>query len=320
MNERLVVRCTSVGGEAVIAHGGAGGWSREKSRQAIEAVRKAVEKGIRVLRELRDPLDAVAAAVRLLEDSGVLNAGRGSILTLNGIVEMDAGLMDNQGVVGAVAAVRRILNPILAALVVARETPHVLMAGAGAEKLAESFGVGQHPGPLPERVAQAYRRLREQRNRLFYHLWLEKVSLVPGIDADTVGAVARYGGLLAAGTSTGGISFKLEGRVGDSPVPGAGFYTGKRIACSATGIGETILADMLCMRIVERGEELGLRRAVPEVLGAYSERHPRGSVGVITVSSTGEACIGVYNAAMPYAIATGDRIEAGVCGSFEVKR
>ena len=314
-----MVHCTSIGGEAVVAHGGAGGWSRERGRQAVEAVRMAVERGIRVLRELRDPLDAVAAAVKLLEDSGVLNAGRGSVLTLNGIVEMDAGLMDNRGVVGAVAAVRRIANPILAALIVARETPHVLMAGAGAERLAESFGVGRHPGPLPERVAQAYRRLREQRERILYRLWLEKASLVPGIDADTVGAVARYGDLLAAGTSTGGISFKLEGRVGDSPIPGAGFYTGRRIACSATGIGETILADMLCMRIAERGEQLGLRRAVAEILGAYSERHPRGSVGVITVSSMGDACIGVYNAAMPYAIASGERIEAGVCGFPEVK-
>ena len=315
-----MIRCISIGEEAIVAHGGAGGWSRDRGMQAVEAVRKAVEVGIRVLRELRDPLDAVAAAVKLLEDSGVLNAGRGSVLTLNGVVEMDAGLMDNQGVVGAVAAVRRIANPILAALIVARETPHVLMAGIGAEKLAESFGVSRHPGPLPERVTQAYRRLRGQRDRILYRLWLEKVSLLPGLDADTVGAVARKGELLAAGTSTGGISFKLEGRVGDSPIPGAGFYAGRRIACSATGIGETIIADMLCLRIVEKGEEIGLQSAVAEMLGMYSERHPRGSVGVITLNSSGEACIGVYNAAMPYAIATSDRIEAGICGESEVKK
>ncbi len=312
MRARPLVRCVDVGSSpALLTHGGAGGWSRERAEKAVRVVKAAAEAGWRKLLELVEPLDAVAVAVKHLEDSGVLNAGRGSVLTLNGIVEMDAGLMDSNGVVGAVAAVRRIANPILAALIVARETPHVLMASVGAEKLAEAFGVRLHPGPLPERVAAAHLRRRRERDRLLLRLWLEKAGLAP---ADTVGAVARYEGLVAAGTSTGGVSFKLEGRVGDTPIPGAGFYASRRVACSATGIGEAILADMVCLRIAEGYGDSGLEGAVEGVLRRFGERHPRASVGVITVSSSGEACIGVYNAAMPYALMAEGIREAGICG------
>ena len=313
MDPTFNISCFEVGDAAVIVHGGAGGWDREKAKEAIEAVGRAAERGLETLKALRDPLDAVAAAVRSMEDSGVLNAGRGSVLTLNGLVEMDAGVMSSEGLVGAVAAVRRVANPILAALIVARETPHVLLAGPGAERLAEAFGVGRHPGPLPERVAAAHRRLERDRWRLLYRLWREKTTLYSA--CDTVGAVAVYRGVLAAGTSTGGLSFKLEGRVGDSPIPGAGFYATREAACSATGIGEAIIADMVCLHVARAVEGRRLEASIAETLSRFHARHPTASLGVIAVDRRGVACTATVNALMPYAIAsTTGKLRADILG------
>ena len=312
MRPGLHLICRRVDGDVVVVHGGAGGWSREGRERALEAVRSAASIGYEKLVTLGDPLDAVAAAVRSMEDSGVLNAGRGSVLTINGVVEMDAGVMNSEGVVGAVAAVRRVANPVLAALIVARETPHILMAGVGAERLAESFGVGRHPGPLPERVAAANERMLRGREKLLHSLWKAKTSILDA--SDTVGAVARRGELLAAATSTGGVSFKLEGRVGDSPIPGAGFYASRAAACSATGVGEAILAEMVCRRIAEKRAEHSLGEAVAAILHLYAERHPGIPLGVITVDAEGSICVGTVNAAMPYAIAWRGGVEAGLIG------
>ncbi len=286
------------GSVTVLTHGGAGGWSRERANEALKVVEAAAMRGREVFSEARDPLDAVAAAVVVLEDSGVLNAGLGSVVTLEGSVQMDAGLMSSCGVVGAVAAVERIRNPILAALIVARETPHVLMAGRGAERLAAAFGLPPHPGPRPERVAQLSSRALRDRAGLLARLWGAKTGMAY---CDTVGAVASTPEGLAAATSTGGVSYKLEGRVGDSPIPGAGFYADRLVACSATGIGEVILVEGVCRRLAEALKTgKSLCQAMLELLEWYTARHPEAPLGVIAVDSGGCGCAGVASgASMP---------------------
>ncbi len=298
---RVAAELLAEGDVLVLTHGGAGGWSPERSRDALHAARLAAEEGLRVLMDVGDALDAVAAAVRSLEDSRVLNAGLGSVLTLSGRVEMDAGVMSSEGVVGAVAGVRRLRNPVLGALIVARETPHILVVGEGADRLGLSFGVAEHPGPDPDRMRIYFEARTSKRHSLLARLWRAKTL------GDTVGAVAAAGGSTAAATSTGGLWFKLDGRVGDTPLIGAGFYASHAAACSATGVGETIILNRVCGRVVELIEE-GFEplEAARRVVGAHTERFGYGTLGVIIVARCGDEYCGVAatNAKMPVGYAS----------------
>ena len=186
--------------------------------QILAAGRPALARGAAAL-------DVVEAAVRAMEDSGVLNAGRGSTRNRTGDVQMDAAIMDGRGQAGAVAAVHHLRNPVSAARMVMERSPHVLLAGADAERFA--VGLGATP------VATDYFRATG--------------AFVAPADADTVGAVALdRSGNLAAATSTGGIFGKLPGRVGDSPVIGAGtFADNATAAVSATGQGEFFMRLVL---------------------------------------------------------------------------
>ncbi|AEM39436.1 peptidase T2 asparaginase 2 [Pyrolobus fumarii 1A] len=294
----------------VVTHGGAGGWDKKRVVKALDVVREAARVGYVKLVE-GDVLDAVVAAVKFMEDSGVLNAGLGSVLTLDGVLEMDAGLMTSWGLVGAVAGVQRLRNPILAALVVALETPHVIIAGEGADALGESFGVAAHPGPMPERVATHAKNMIKSREKILARIASGKLSILELNGADTVGAVAYspHSGLAAA-TSTGGVSGKLRGRVGDTPIPGAGFYATRRVACSATGIGETIILSMACRciaELIEDGEqpEEALRRVVEEHTRTFGEN----TLGVIIVDANG-CGYAATNARMPTGVATPRSLEA----------
>jgi len=209
-------------------------------------LREALSTGYDLLKSGRGSLDAVIAAVMVLEDSPLFNAGRGSCFNADGEIEMDASVMEGERLrAGAVAVVRRIRNPVLAARLVMEKTRHVLLAGDGAEKLARRHGL---PLERPEYFHTALRRSALQRKLKNHH--------------GTVGAVAldRHGNLAAA-TSTGGYTGKLPGRIGDSPLIGAGTYADNRAcAVSGTGLGEAFIRAAVAYdtaaRMRYRGESL----------------------------------------------------------------
>ncbi|RLE57181.1 MAG: asparaginase [Thermoprotei archaeon] len=242
----------------ILVHGGAGRWRRVPKERLLECrrvLREAIEVGFEVLKS-GSALDAVVEAVARLEDSGLFNAGRGSALNLRREVEMDAGVMWGRDLsVGAVAAVRNVRNPIKLARAVMERTDHVLVVGAGAEWLAKVFGQYQEHVIDGDRLQRFERYLREWvEGRGF--TWLRRnveLAKLLGIVQDTVGAVALdRSGNVAAAVSTGGYWLKLPGRVGDSAVPGAGFYADNSCAAaSATGVGEYIMRFCLCYRVCD---------------------------------------------------------------------
>jgi isoaspartyl peptidase/L-asparaginase-like protein (Ntn-hydrolase superfamily) len=209
---------------AVAIHGGAGVMRRDKPG---EPQRAALERALEAALAEKTALDAVVAAVLVLEDSPLFNAGRGSCFNAEGEIEMDASIMDGATLrAGAVAAVRRVRNPVLAARAVMEKTRHVLLAGESADRFARAQGLKLEP-PAYFRTEN---RLRALQKKLKHH-------------HGTVGAVAldAYGNLAAA-TSTGGYTGKMPGRVGDSPLIGAGTYADNRAcAVSGTGLGEAFM-------------------------------------------------------------------------------
>ena len=274
---------------AIAIHGGAGAVPRERLsaeraaryRAGLEA---ALEGGCAVLERGGSSLDAVSTAVRLLEDDPLFNAGRGAALTREGAVELDAAIMDGRQMrAGAVASVRHVRNPVELARRVMEKSRHVLLVGAGAEEFA-----------LEERLALVpnhYFRTAERQEQLESEQRGERVSdLVPPPAPGTVGAVARDAeGNLAAATSTGGMTNKRPGRVGDSPIVGAGTYAKNGVcAVSATGHGEyfirAVAAYHVCAAVEYRG--FTLQQAVHEVLHTIL-RGLGGSGGLIAVDRDG---------------------------------
>ncbi len=221
----------------MVIHGGAGTIERgdmtpEKEKSYREGLEQALKAGYDVLARGGSSLDAVESAVRLLEDNPLFNAGKGAVFTHEGTNELDASIMDGRTLnAGAVAAVKHIRNPISLARLVMEKSPHVMLVGEGAEAFGKRMGV-----PF---VEQKY-FYTDQRWR---ELERAKASPSPASDKDrhgTVGAVALdKSGNLAAATSTGGITNKEFGRVGDSPIIGAGTYaSNETCAVSCTGDGE----------------------------------------------------------------------------------
>jgi L-asparaginase/beta-aspartyl-peptidase (threonine type) len=244
-------------GSVIVVHGGVG--SRPDYKDGCE---RAACRGLERLRQGGDALDAAISAVVAMEDDGRFNAGSGAALGLDGeTIEMDASIMDTRGRLGAVACVRGVKNPVLLARSVA-DTPHVLLAGEGAERLAHALGLPAHPGPGERQRAQQRQILQQLAgsvpampgvsNRLFERFWNYKspLHLPPGAACDTVGAVVRDAeGHFAVAGSTGGSAPSLLGRVGDTPVIGSGFYAGPEGAVAATGIGEHIMRTMLAFTV-----------------------------------------------------------------------
>ena len=274
----------------LVVHGGAGVIERsaldprreEAIRQALVA---ALDAGAEVLAHGGSALDAVEASVRLLEDDPHFNAGRGAALTSDGTVELDAAIMDGEGLAaGAVAGVTQTRNPVALARAVMEHTPHVLLAGAAAESFARDMKLA-HVDPSWFHTPMRRRQLDELRRSGL-------ASFDVGMKYGTVGAVARDGqGHVAAATSTGGVTGKRPGRVGDTPVIGAGTYADDRAAAiSATGSGEhfirAVAAHEICARIRLLGE--GVQEAAAHAI-AEVERLG-GSGGIIFVSAAGEAC------------------------------
>ncbi len=276
---------------AIAIHGGAGPIPRQGLTEAREvqyraSLNKALDSGYEVLDRGGASLDAVTTAVRILEDDPLFNAGRGAALTRDGAAELDAAVMEGKHQrAGAVASVRHIKNPIDLARRVMEKSRHVLLVGAGAEEFALEEGLGL--------VANAYFRTDERKHQLESEQRGQTVSdLIPS--HGTVGAVAMDGqGNLAAATSTGGMTNKRQGRVGDSPIIGAGTYAKNGVcAVSATGHGEyfirAVAAHHICAAVEYRG--LKLQAAVHEllydILGCLG-----GKGGIIAIDGAGEIVV-----------------------------
>ncbi|MBU8899054.1 isoaspartyl peptidase/L-asparaginase [Corallococcus sp. M34] len=256
----------------LVIHGGAGVISRENlSPEREAAVRAALAQSLQaghaVLARGGSSLDAVSAAIHVMEDSPYFNAGKGAVFNHDGVNELDAAIMDGRTrAAGAVAGVRHIRNPIDLARMVMEKSPHVMMVGDGAEAFARSQGM-EWVDPkyfyTEERWQSLQRALEKERET---QPSAPASSLTPGLDPvtgdhkfGTVGAVALdASGNLAAGTSTGGMTNKRFGRVGDSPVIGAGTYADPRCAVSATGHGEFFIRYTVARDICARVEYQGL--------------------------------------------------------------
>lgn len=249
---------------AIIVHGGAGDVEADRHARLRAGCRDAARAGRAILDAGGTALDAVVAAVRILEDDPEFNAGLGSALTRDGTVETDAAVMCGATRrVGAVGAVPDLGCAVALARAVLDAGEHVLLVGPAALRFAAEVGIS--PAPPGALVTPRARARLEQRG--------------------TVGAVARdRDGRFAAATSTGGISGKRSGRVGDSPIPGAGTWADDRCAISATGDGEAILRMALARDIAGRGVRLpdAVRAALRDLAHTTG-----GSAGAIAIDASG---------------------------------
>ncbi|GIX17022.1 MAG: isoaspartyl peptidase/L-asparaginase [Rhodothalassiaceae bacterium] len=278
---------------AIAIHGGAGTITRqsmtaERERAYRAKLAEALEAGRNVLAAGGSALDAVEAAIVVMEDSPLFNAGKGAVFTADGRNELDASIMDGRTLnAGAVAAVTHVKNPIRLARLVMERSPHVLLAGDGAEAFAREVGAELVPATYfwTERRWQQLMRVQEEK---------KGAGLLLDHDAEhkygTVGAVALdKDGNLAAGTSTGGLTNKAWGRIGDSPIIGAGTYASNAsCAVSGTGQGEYFIrltiAREVCALVEHR--KLPLQRAADEVI-QNRLKNLGGSGGVIALGRDG---------------------------------
>ena len=244
-----------------VIHGGAGTITKQNMTRELEEsyhakLSEALLMGYKILKDGGGGLDAIEAAIRLLEDSPLFNAGKGAVLTSVGTVELDASIMEGSTLkAGAVASLKHIKNPISLARLVMDKSPHVMMVSEGAEEFARQLGIEMMPNEyfLTERRLKELQKKKEdeQKKKLSHFSGLsfresEELRVEPE-KYGTVGAVALdRAGNLAAGTSTGGMSNKRFGRVGDSPIIGAGTYANNRTcAVSCTGDGEYFIRSVV---------------------------------------------------------------------------
>lgn len=293
--------------KAVIAiHGGAGAITRaamsaEKEQHYRQQLNAIVTAGQQILAAGGSALDAVTEAVRLLEECPLFNAGKGAVFTHQGTHELDASIMDGRTLdVGAVAGVCHIRNPILAARKVMENSPHVLFIGAGAEAFAAEQGLEQVAPDFfstPERWEQLQRALSSQQMMLDHDGAAQSHSDDP-LDPDrkfgTVGAVALdLQGNLAAATSTGGMTNKQVGRVGDSPLVGAGCYANNEtVAVSCTGTGEVFIRTLAAYDVSAQMKYGGrtLQQATANVIHDKVQEL-EGSGGLIAVDRHGNVVL-----------------------------
>jgi beta-aspartyl-peptidase (threonine type) len=280
---------------SLMVHGGAGALDNVKDDKTatryLEGIRGVLEHGRDILRIGGSALETAEACASLLEDDPLFNAGCGSVLNENGKVEMDAAIMDGRDLsAGAVAAVSNIANPIQLARRVMAESEHVMLISSGAMHFADHCGIQRTPDDYfftPERIAQL------EEARLKHRIMLDHDSEEADSEKQkygTIGVVAMdLAGNLAAATSTGGIVNKRMGRVGDSPIIGAGVYAdNETCAVSSTGYGEDFMRTVLAKTIADfmalRGGDAG---AAVQYGIDYLRRKVQGRGGVIVVDRLG---------------------------------
>ena len=275
----------------LVVHGGAGiieqgTLSPEAERAVRDALSRALEAGAAILRGGGIALDAVEAAVRVLEDDAHFNAGRGSVFTYEGAIEMDAAVMDGRNRdAGAVTGVTATRNPVSLARRVMEDSPHVLLSREGADRFSAEKGLEQAGADWFE-VAERRRQLDELKARGADHFDVE-------MKYGTVGAVARdKAGRVAAATSTGGITGKRWGRIGDSPLIGAGTYADDRAcAVSATGSGEFFIREGVGHEIAARIRLAGDAPATAADTVMADVKALGGTGGVIVAGADGSVAV-----------------------------
>ncbi|MCQ9386893.1 isoaspartyl peptidase/L-asparaginase family protein [Brevibacterium moorei] len=286
-------------GPLLIIHGGAGArrapLSPEDAAAAEAGLTSALEAGQAVLAAGGSALDAVQAAVMELENAPHFNAGRGAALTLAGRAELDSAIMAGDGTAGAVTAVKSAKNPVTAARAVKERTPHVLITAPSEELLGE-WGVETAPAE--------YFITEKRRTQLADFLAKRSAGQTHG----TVGAVARdAAGHVAAATSTGGISGQMDGRIGDTPILGAGTYADDAsVAVSCTGKGESFMRTVAAHSIATLVSLAGRPVAEAAAIALDGVAAADGDGGVIVVPATGAGVIAYNSGDMYYGAATAD--------------
>ncbi|MBA4150374.1 MAG: isoaspartyl peptidase/L-asparaginase [Verrucomicrobia bacterium] len=293
----------------IVIHGGAGApdkqqMTKEKEAEYHAKLKEALQAGHTILERGGTSLDAVAAAITIMEDSPLFNAGKGAVLNFVGHAELDASIMDGStSASGAVAGVKETKNPILLARAVMEKTSHVMLAGEGTDLFAREQGLPRVPNEyfITDRRREAWQRLKdkEKENKTAPNNKTSDRSDAPQIpDSEetgfgTVGAVALdRDGNLAAGTSTGGRLNKMVGRVGDSPIIGAGNYANnKTCAVSGTGHGEyfirTVAAHTISVLMEHRQRDV--KTATETVLREIETMG--GSGGIIAIDKEGRVAL-----------------------------
>lgn len=258
----------------IIVHGGVGAKGR-----SLEDMNGVASKS-----KDDDPLKTVVNAVRYMEDDQRFNAGTGSVIRIDGSIQMDAAVAI-PGSFGSVINIERVKNPVLVALDVMEKTPHIALAGSGAIDFARRSGYPDYD-PVTEKARVAYKKMvdaiKDKTNTEERYSTIKKLIDDGLVEEphDTVGAVAYVNGKFAAAVSTGGASPMMPGRVGDVPLIGAGIYCGLNGAVVATGLGEEIAKKLLCYRIYSRIGEEPLNRILMEEIDNMEGK----LAGVIAVS------------------------------------
>ncbi|MCC6123554.1 MAG: isoaspartyl peptidase/L-asparaginase [Pirellulales bacterium] len=292
----------------IALHGGAHSvenrFTGEEEAQCRQSLARALEVGRKVLAENGAALDAVEKTIRAMEDDPLFNAGRGAVFNDLGKHELDASIMDGSArQAGGVAIVATVKNPISLARLVMIETPHILLSGEGAEKFADEM----RGRPSIERVPNSYFDTESRRKK-----WLElrekeakkTTAMLPALHPSTVGCVALdKSGNLAAGTSTGGMNNKKWGRVGDSPIVGAGTYADNATcAVSGTGIGEEFIRNSSAFHVsaLMAYKQFTVDEAVRHVLEKVMKP---GTGGIIALDRTGRVSMRYTTFGMARAVA-----------------
>ncbi|CAI9581842.1 unnamed protein product [Staurois parvus] len=291
----------------IVVHGGAGTIVQEYDKEYRSGVKRAALRGYDILRQGGDAVTAVEEAVVVLEDNPCFNAGHGSVLNEDGEVEMDAIIMDGKDLSsGAVSAVKCIANPVKLARLVMEKTDHLLLTCKGASLFAKSQGIPEIPGE--ELITE---RSRERWKKNLKSGSIPK-SVVRG--TGTVGAVAVDSqGNVACATSTGGVSNKMVGRVGDTPCIGSGGYADNNVgAVSTTGVGESIMKVTLARLILHYMEQgMSVEEASDAGLN-YMKTRVDDTGGVIVVNSVGEWTAKFSSNQMSWAAVKDDNLQCGI--------
>lgn len=288
----------------LLIHGGAGTFTAARDQAYEAGLKQAVEAGYALLTSGSSAAQAVIAAVSLMESNEeAFNAGVGGAMTRTGDVELDACVMLSDGSVGAVGGVRNSRNPILLADLVRTTTPHVVLFGEGAEAL--------------ERSPVSNAELKTPHSRAELDRWLETNRALTG--SGTVGAVALADdGTLAAATSTGGIVGQYLGRIGDTPLPGAGTWADTQVAVSGTGKGESFIRSVACRSLAaELAHGATVEAALSTTLAGLVTAEGNG--GLIVVTADGRIGYGFNTPAMAYAFRAPGLAEQGLTRSAGVR-
>jgi beta-aspartyl-peptidase (threonine type) len=286
---------------AIIAHGGAGGINYPQRRR--RGLKKAVQAGYEILRQGGTSLDAVERAAIILEDTTVFNAGTGSYFNLTGDVEMDASVMTSEMRFGAVGVIRDVQNPIKVARMVMEQTDHLLLCGGNAISFARLMGI-KYYNPKTREKERIWKKKKRKCTSTYFKKLKDLVDLY-----GTVGAVAvDKNGLIAVATSSGGINLRLPGRVGDTPIIGAGTYADRNAGVSTTGHGEEIMRHLLAYRAVLLMGKTDVKQAGKRTM-SYATKHGC-QCGVIGVNKHAEILCANNTKAMSWCYIKNGRLSA----------